>query len=520
MASFLYLPPELSQAILVLLDTRERSRLSRSSKSFHKALVPQLYCSIDWNWKQPPFRQPPLYLFLRSILENSALGNYIEEICLESSPRAKPSTIWSMEEASQTTGYNSGLVLRAIQATGLPSPSSWIQAVKDGVTDACVALLLSQAPYLKSLRLGYEFQVMSVFTGAILKHSLVPPGGCPRRFPRLRHVECCIEEGLRSRGIWYLTYTRGRSQLEILDSIDINLLLSFFYLENIEDLTLFMPEPLSFSWPGRPPTASNLTSLTLHHSEAKEETLESVLATTPQLSTLNYNLKVDIDGFPKNKSTFVTSNKIGRALQSVASTLERLNISVGFFTRSGGDVFACHYPGHPTGWGIKNSIGSLKNFTYLQELDITTGVLLGFDIQSAPPLAAILPKSLCHVTLRDEVACLRTNPWSDKQLLSVLRDFLPMWKETTPDLQSFTFFHRWDVNEIWVTEERAVFRKRIRGRGRGAAPLFVHGRHDTSPLKDLKSICQKAGFPCQIVKSWYIYAEERFGRDVIIVGER
>lgn len=72
--------------------------------------------------------------------------------------------------------------VHVVELARFPSPSKWTDALKDGDPYAYGAILLSQLPNLRTLRLDYSFIWQSGFPGLMLKHALfsAPEGTLPR----------------------------------------------------------------------------------------------------------------------------------------------------------------------------------------------------------------------------------------------------------------------------------------------------------------------------------------------------
>lgn len=66
--------------------------------------------------------------------------------------------------------------------------------------------------------------------------------------------------------------------------------LPFFYLASLREFRVAMPEGTEFFWPTDQPCASALKILRLQRSHVKADVLEQLLAVTPQLEILEYDL--------------------------------------------------------------------------------------------------------------------------------------------------------------------------------------------------------------------------------------
>jgi len=77
MAGYLALPNELKNAIE--LSQQDLSRLSRTSKSMHKAILPQLYKCISLKWEA--FKAPPrISALLQACMRSLGTAKHVQEL--------------------------------------------------------------------------------------------------------------------------------------------------------------------------------------------------------------------------------------------------------------------------------------------------------------------------------------------------------------------------------------------------------------------------------------------------------
>ena len=84
--------------------------------------------------------------------------------------------------------------------------------------------------------------------------------------------------------------------------------------------------------------------------------------------------------------------------------------------------------------GIAGSL-SFRNFLQLEEIEAPSILLLGAYSYQAPLLSDQLPRELCQLNLRDDVALLSIYPWRSPAVLKVLEDWSDDLPQCTPNLK-------------------------------------------------------------------------------------
>ena len=174
--------------------------------------------------------------------------------------------------------------------------------------------------------------------------------------------------------------------------------------------------------------------MALHRSPVTAETLEMLLKSAHNISTLFY------DCYLPSTSSPLDLNVLKQALQHVHATLTHLTIRYDIFANEALDAssLACVVTG---------TLGSLASFTSLTELHIPLGVLFGQVRPSeAPTLASVLPSRLQRLTISDDLWEFDVSyQWiEDGRIMAILAAFLegvpgeePSWKKATPELRVF-----------------------------------------------------------------------------------
>ena len=294
-----------------------------------------------------------------------------------------------------------------------------------GNIDAFVALVLSQLPQLQTLHLDVNFFTNNRFVGLIFKHALSSNSQsstrrCLSAFAHLRHVALISPPSEQS--------LPGRA------CIDPDLLISLFYFPAIDILELFVSNHKSiFSWPNdNLPCASNLRALNLPECEVDEEGLRRVLSVTPKLERLSYHRKCDIDppgGFP---APYIDLTKLGTALVQVRTTLQHLSLSIYFYAITALEVDDDEYH------GIRGPPFLFESFDKLHYLEIPFVFLFGPHQAPFPGLENLLPRSVRHLYLRDDMGTSSYYEWTASACLAKITELLARRDQLAPCLESIT----------------------------------------------------------------------------------
>lgn len=138
---------------------------------------------------------------------------------------------------------------------------------------------------------------------------------------------------------------------------------------------------------------SKLTSMTLLRARKLWlAELKTLLIETPKLEALECDF--ELDAVPGNGPTYLDCERLYESISPVKSTLKNLKLSICFVTDVALDVNNGGSYESGDAWGIKGSIGSLKDFEKLSQLEIPTPVLFGWSAATGVKLSHILPSNL------------------------------------------------------------------------------------------------------------------------------
>jgi hypothetical protein len=206
---------------------------------------------------------------LHTIYHSPEVACHFQHISLEYPGWADP----NQREAPEfrvRCGYCGELEAAAYLVEKLRTPFTklWIQKLQDLTVDAFITLLIASLPNLKSLQLGQGLTAETIFLGMMFRLALVEP------------------QKARLPNFLFLKYAHIDGNVECrYDTAQV--MLPFFYLPNIEKLSMRIDIPRELKWPGQVghgPKLSRIHDLSLCN--MKEQNLEKLLSVTPHLRRL------------------------------------------------------------------------------------------------------------------------------------------------------------------------------------------------------------------------------------------
>lgn len=206
---FSFLPQDCWVIILRYLSFNDLLSVAATCKALRGSSEPLLYCEINWDWVTPPLRR--ILQLLRTIISRPDLAPSVRCVSLLSSicpwSQCEPGRHlrgWNLDWEGPWTAPQHDInwvkerplfedVIQKgvdiIHRAQFPDTEEWIQALNGGNAYATVAILLSQLPKLKALRLDYSFVWMGGYPGRRVKHSLLTQTGVLSTFDSLQFVD-------------------------------------------------------------------------------------------------------------------------------------------------------------------------------------------------------------------------------------------------------------------------------------------------------------------------------------------
>ncbi|KAH7336085.1 hypothetical protein BKA65DRAFT_27537 [Rhexocercosporidium sp. MPI-PUGE-AT-0058] len=418
------LPIELLHQIF--LDAQaDLHALSMVSKHFRALTEPMLYKEIQLVKEPRQSHSHPLLLFMRTIGGRQDLADVVKSLELSSyqmgfelGDHRSPVGIFAGREEVAIARMCAEYV---VSAPLLSSRVAWMQELKAGTLDAFSHLLLVWLPNLNSISLqGYTWNKANLLT-------LITQGAVMRTmFLKLTCLDLRCKVDVHERRATKLTIQQFTQVLRMLS-------LRSLAVDMIESETSFWP--LIDMEPSRRSALACLDVTLLH-----ENNLGSILHLLPQLQKLTWTFWLNYKRpLPPNN---MLCDKIQSSLDKCRNTLQELRI----------------IPSHGFGrqWRISKVVleGTLNlaTFSSLRTLEIRFNMLMGKQEEDHVVLAEILPHSLEHLILVDNVRVRHNGGrWTIISLLNVIRPFLVNvihGRELPWKLKMLT--SRFCVNSEWV----------------------------------------------------------------------
>ncbi|THC93205.1 hypothetical protein EYZ11_007310 [Aspergillus tanneri] len=170
----------------------------------------------------------------------------------------------------------------------------------------------------------------------------------------------------------------------------------------------------------------------------EEKSLGLLLQACPSLKIFTYDRRCNVGDEPE----LLHCASLTTALHHVKGTLEELDFGVLLYSDYAEEVEYLEIS------PVLGHLGPLDSFKVLHKLKVPVAVLLGWFAKQAPSLADILPGSLSHLCLTEDLSSQCTYEWSEELVLQKLQPFFAAARQTTPRLKTFELlpcrdFDRW-----------------------------------------------------------------------------
>lgn len=232
--------------ILKLISRADLLAFSRVDKTSCAYAEPILYAKIEWTWSR--FEPPPIGAFLRTILCRPELASYVRTVDLSGYSFCMEEPYGGRVPNISIAGLFLNHAIKAVEVTKVPHARLWKRHLRAGKMDALVAVLLSQLHNLSRLVMCSNFTIESRLSGMLFSAALCEEGDY--RLPTFRHLRD-------------VTYRLRHSQFRVMFGKNTVNVLPFFYLPEIQTLSVTLDNPIAFDWIIRMPNPSTITSLNL-----------------------------------------------------------------------------------------------------------------------------------------------------------------------------------------------------------------------------------------------------------------
>lgn len=403
-----HLSVELLRMIFSDIGTENYLAIALTCRKFAPVVAEFLYHTVEFVWAKtwddvnrkfyiPPY--PPVALFVRSLLENSALAANVRHLRVLG---YRPESLIPKPPAS-LPGLSPALIHQAATLLGYKHQKSLCQ----GNVEAWISVIFCLCPELRVLELGYTF---------FHEDDLVWPGRWPPlldlwsvSLPNLRKLDAidlgCDNEGdpVKPRNNDFIASVL---HLDTLKTMRIN------YRDSAPGFLMLFQDPIL---PG-------LTSLYLYRCQLQETTLGQILRALPSLENLSVDLLYDASP-TDGRSPFIDCQSLRSALMN-ASQVRSLRLGIYFFCGTAMDVAGGGDYTSGANWGVKGALGDLKTFTKLDYLDISPMILFGWSANHESRISQVIPDSVTDLCLSAELWDWDDYQWGPRAITRLMKEDL------------------------------------------------------------------------------------------------
>ena len=486
MTTLISCPEDLLLATFIPLGAKDLLNLLSTCKRFFSLAQALLHRQVEFKWDKENEQNMRVDLFARSLVENPALRFLTHRVAFQGS---RPNTIWQQSIGPHLSRHDLELLERQVFKTELSSAAGWKEALHKGSTDFFIAFLLSQLFNLKILELDFEFHVESYYTGVVLLNALHSASLTKEAssFAHINQVVLCKDKIERK---YNFLKKPGSSRALQLCPTNFDELTPFLFLRSISSLTSWIQNPTELTWPAQRPWTSTLTSLSLHQSEVRLDTLQRVLSATSHLTRLEYQYHgTTEEGFPESTPDCMELDcvKLSDALYEVRNTIEYIHVSTSWYSRCGDELEWA------SNWGIVGNLKSLRQYDCLKILIVPLVVLFGWSPSlSSVRLADRLPKHIRELRLTDDMIFFDGWEWTQKDYLERFRLYLQDWRDHTPDLKRVSFHISDKSSYRWASNV-----------DRQSVGIYFPSQdilRATEHQRELKNICDQSGVAFHVIR--------------------
>jgi hypothetical protein len=428
------LPAELQEAIIQYLDPKAILCLAKTCNTLATTALPHLYHTIHLTWKasnKPP-KQPRIASLLRSVVTHSKLAVAVKVLKLDATGFTvrQQGRLSYPKKISHVIEEDIKAAGRALSAVKMPNRKKWEDGIKENDLDAIVTLLVSQCSNLESLSMGAYFLNSNAFLPAMLQHVVQMSG-----FQRLEHASLGVDMQEYQHDVGFL-------------KINAESVLPIFHLPKLRSAHVLLVNATSAIH--SLPKSTTLTELRLQRSRVSGSMLSNLLSSIQKLVSFEYDYRPKV-------GERIDCQAIMDGLKPFQATLKNLRICIQPFSTDTLVPFEFSVDEFVDGY-----IGSsLKDFTTLENLEVSLVVLLGRYVSTVAPLSSVLPPNLQVLTIRDDLWDYEDWEWDDIEYIKLFYTFLKhgRWREACPKLRFINLRLDQTMDDDWDEDKREKFRK-------------------------------------------------------------
>lgn len=444
--SLLDSPDDVLLLILPSLSSADLYNMCLTHSTLRFLAEPFLYSGFEWTWTQD--QAPPIVSLLYSILRCPQHGNYVRSAVLNGDTFERGPLHYKRPSPKipAPEGAELGELVECISRLNVPYSKQWIEELRAGTMDAYVALLLSQLPGLRVLRLDKDFMRESKLVSMLIRSAVFREElGEGSHVPSFEHLQ----------EVSALYYRPGVDIREYTDARNTNDVLPLFYLPSVERVTTLIDNPRTFSWPvAHPPNPSKLSSLDL--TLMREGHLGQILSVAKGLRILRWDWFYRPDLEDRFVTDIIDLDQIGADVSHVRETLTELAISATVDKARADPEFP------PLTVKGAHSV-AFHQLHVLRKLQVPLPILMGGFAPSgsnAKRLVEALPRNIEELTITDGLYLQEEYEWQDVHLLDALSLWWlgEGWKRCTPQLKRFHLLLKLTAIGQWHPDMRQQLR--------------------------------------------------------------
>ncbi|KAL8686330.1 MAG: hypothetical protein Q9218_007179 [Villophora microphyllina] len=232
-----------------------------------------------------------------------------------------------------------------------------------------------------------------------------------------------------------------------------------FYLPYIKSITARIVEfRNSFEWPQLPPRRLSITSLVLHSSCLRIETLREFISACPRLREFEYQYRCDFNTeVTPDECTLLDCRRLRETIDPLSATLEHLTFGLWFYT----DEEDQHMISEAT-WGVLYTLGDISHFTRLRYLKAPLIMLLGWSCPPDSSLVDNFPPGLAEFCCTNDMCDWYVNGWGPD---GVLVQMLPLIHKRSESLKKVVLGAAQEIGNFWLPLVRKAIRSACEQQG-------------------------------------------------------
>ncbi|KAI9035712.1 uncharacterized protein KD926_002963 [Aspergillus affinis] len=427
------LPQDCLVSILDHLSLDDALSLSTSCNDLQASSTPFVLRDLRIDWTSRPRRL--VLQLLQIIFKDPKSASYVQHVSMMASGYPWEDTDpvdWESDRRDFKDVPDQAIDL--VRRAGVPNIDDWHLGIYGGNIYTLATVFLSQLSNIKSLRLDYSFVWWDGFPGIMLKQALLHPNGVFSTFEQLEWVEYGANVPIAE--------TEYPDDDEVPDgypAYNSRQFMAWFCLPSLRYLNIWLRDIEGLEEAKPDLDLSNLETLVMARATATENHMYYLLSRALNLKALHVALAFAWRGEP----ILADGPIFAQALEAISPTLEKLSLGVEYYPGTLGD----HEWNEADDEAFDPFHQFFTGFTNLQEAEIPLAMLLGWYSDESAELGPLLPESLTHLCLRDDLTGFYDYDWTEDRAILLLESFLRdrNWKEYTPSLQRITL-RLWDQN--------------------------------------------------------------------------